>query len=278
MPFSPRRQRSRNRRSSPASQPLTFSSYRSGFCSRIFRRYADGMPSLSAIPWSHTSVGAYDASGGGHAVRAENWLGPVHHQPRTLGADRSGWARRHRPSGPAGRAAARRDPRSVACRAPGADGTADVAAVMGAVLPQREYGRPGGGGPPGGRAARRRPGPGPATGRPGRARCFPPRAPRPEQRRRSGQHRPPSQRPRLRSGTTSARGQERSLPARSERSERPVAGPARRRTLTSRETRTRRQSDTSSNRRSRIDRQKGSDPLIFHGSVAAAGRGRVRLL
>ena len=38
LPFSPRRQRSRNRRSSPASQPFTFASYRSGFCSRIFRR------------------------------------------------------------------------------------------------------------------------------------------------------------------------------------------------------------------------------------------------
>ena len=108
---------------------------------------------------------------------------------------------------------------------------------MGAVLPQREYGPSGRRGPPGSRAARRRPGPGPATGRPGRARCFPPRAPRSEQRRRSRHHQA--------HGTTGhacaerqsqcPRSGKRSLPARGERSERPVAGPARRRTLTSRE-------------------------------------------
>jgi hypothetical protein len=57
LPESGRGHRIRKRRSSPSSQALTLASYRPGLCSRSRHRYAAGMPSLSAIPWSHKSFG-----------------------------------------------------------------------------------------------------------------------------------------------------------------------------------------------------------------------------
>ena len=192
------------------------------------------MPSLSAIPCSHTSVGAYAASGRGHAVRAEDRLGPFHYQPRTLGADRGGRGDdidlpgllipQQRGEIVQGGVAGTRHRRDRRCSSshgscPSAEGIWPSGRQRASRWPVSKA------------PSRAR-----ARNRPSRAgKMFSPRAPRQEQRRRSRHHRPHAT-------TTHAcakrhhrcpRSREKILPARSERSERLVAGPARRRTLTS---------------------------------------------